>query len=118
MVSSRFLNKDLRLLIVLLIVAKWLLLTSFHTSLATAERSQRLPNQNRGRALCLLFVPFHVAFIGLLVASFIPNLGAYCHEVLTWPLVLSIMEFVFSALLLAIWSVFVFNNCMETLCDT
>mmetsp|Transcript_4962 Transcript_4962/g.6595 ORF Transcript_4962/g.6595 Transcript_4962/m.6595 type:complete len:183 (-) Transcript_4962:157-705(-) len=67
--------------------------------------------------ISLIFVPFHLLFAALVGLTFVPSVGAYCHEILSWPLILAIMEFIFCALLISIWSVFVMNNCMNAFCD-
>ena len=55
-------------------------------------------------------------YIAALTVIFIPTIGAKCEDLLEWPLLIAIIEFVFLATIIAIWFLFGVNNCMRTLC--
>ena len=103
--ADRFTTKDLRITFVMMCISKHLFLATLTVIIVYKERETRKPGTENNLKWIFrpLFIPQHLFFIATLVIGFIPEIGAYCHPILHYPLVFIIMEFFFGLTLFTTW---------------
>ena len=86
-------------------IAKWLVLATMHTACGYFERETRPDDVGFRRIrIHILLSPLHLLFFVCLCLGYVKGVGAFCHEVLGYPLIFVLLEVPFMITIITIWA--------------